>query len=62
MVQEPSSWFMKSMGVPRAPLSGLPSGCGYELRSQVGVPRTFSGERRTEREVAVHLQDPASWA
>ena len=38
------------------------SGYGYELRSQLRVPRAFSWERRTEREVAGHLRDPAGWA
>ena len=49
-------------GVAPGPAVGILSGYGYGLRSQVGVPHAFSGERRTEREVAGHLRDPASWA
>jgi len=48
-------------GAP-GPAVCLLSGYGYELRSQLRVPRAFSWEQRTEREVAVHLRDPASWA
>ena len=48
-------------GAP-GPAVWSPSGCGSELRNQVGVPCAFSWERLTAREVAVHPQDPAGWA
>ena len=64
MVWEFRFWVMKSMGVLQAPLSGRSAGTdtSCETRWNSRHPLFFLREWRAEREVTVHLRDPASRA